>query len=291
MAKYLDPKADLTFKKVFGEHKDLMISFLNALLPLDEDGQIEGIEYLPFELVPENPLMKDTIVDVRCTDQLGRSFIVEMQMIWTPEFMKRVLFNATKSYSRQLDKGGHYSDLQPVYSLNLVNDVFRTDTDEFYHDYGIMDIKYRGQIIEGMHLVFIELPKFKPHSFGEKKMMVLWLRFLTEINEKTGKAPQELLDNPETNKALGLVEESAYTEAQMNGYDHFWDMVSTERTLMSSAKRSGLAEGEAKGFTKGKAEGIHEERVRNAKAMKELGLPVESIQKITGLTEEEIEKL
>ena len=28
--KYLDPKADLTFKKVFGEHQDLVISFLNA---------------------------------------------------------------------------------------------------------------------------------------------------------------------------------------------------------------------------------------------------------------------
>ena len=30
MSKYLDPKADLTFKKVFGEHRDLVVSFLNA---------------------------------------------------------------------------------------------------------------------------------------------------------------------------------------------------------------------------------------------------------------------
>ena len=37
MAKYLDPKADVTFKKVFGEHTNLVISLLNALLPL-EDG-------------------------------------------------------------------------------------------------------------------------------------------------------------------------------------------------------------------------------------------------------------
>ena len=36
MAKYLDPKADLTFKKVFGEHKELVISFLNALSEGDE---------------------------------------------------------------------------------------------------------------------------------------------------------------------------------------------------------------------------------------------------------------
>lgn len=43
--KYLDPKADLTFKLVFGEHKDLVMSLLNALLPLDPDGQIASLEY------------------------------------------------------------------------------------------------------------------------------------------------------------------------------------------------------------------------------------------------------
>ena len=40
MAKCLEPKADLTFKKVFGEHPDLVMSLLNALLPLSEDQTI-----------------------------------------------------------------------------------------------------------------------------------------------------------------------------------------------------------------------------------------------------------
>ena len=54
--KYLDPKADVTFKKVFGEHKNLVISLLNALLPLDPGKQVESIEYLPPELVPRTPI-------------------------------------------------------------------------------------------------------------------------------------------------------------------------------------------------------------------------------------------
>ena len=238
MAVYLDPKADLTFKKVFGEHKELMISFLNAMLPLPDNGQVEWIEYLEPELIPDHPLKKDTIVDVRCKDVRGRQFLVEMQMIWTPAFMKRVLLNATKAYSRQLDKGGHYEDIQPVYSLNLVNDTFRDDTEDYYHDYGIMDIKNPDQTIDEMHLIFIELPKFKPHSFHDKKMMVLWLRYLTEINEKTRQAPAELLENPDTCKALDIVKESAFTEAQMAGYEHFWDAVSTERTLVGAVERA-----------------------------------------------------
>lgn len=95
--RYLDPKADLTFKHVFGEHPDLVISLLNALLPLNPRHEIREIEYLPAELVPENPLRKNSIVDVRCRDAEGRQFIVEMQMIWSPEFRQRVLFNASKA--------------------------------------------------------------------------------------------------------------------------------------------------------------------------------------------------
>ena len=319
MGKYLDPRADLTFKKVFADHKDLMISFLNALLPLSDDGQVTSIEYLPFELIPTMPLKKDTIVDVRCEDQRRRQFIVEMQMIWTADFFKRVLFNSSKAYVKQLRSGEDYSDLQPVYSLNLINEAFLHDTDEWYHDYGLMEFKYPDHVIEDMHVIFIELPKFKPHSFTEKKMTALWLRFLTEIGEDTKIAPKELMENPETRKALDIVEESAYSDAQMAYYDHFWDMVSVERTLHSSVRRErekgkaeGKAEGIAEGFKqgmeqgmqqgmeqgmqqgmeqgmqKGMAQGALDTAMASAKAMKADGMPVVLIAKYTGLSEEQV---
>ncbi|MBQ9587217.1 MAG: PD-(D/E)XK nuclease family transposase, partial [Bacteroidales bacterium] len=102
--KYLDPKADLTFKLVFGEHPDLVMSLLNSLLPLEPDGQITDVEYLSNEMVPENPGKKNSIVDVRCTDGRGRQFIVEMQLYWNPWFQQRVLLNASKAVIKQLDK-------------------------------------------------------------------------------------------------------------------------------------------------------------------------------------------
>ena len=133
--KYVDPKADLTFKKVFGEHSDLLASLLNALLPLPEDGKIVSIEYLPPEIVPDDPLHKDSIVDVRCKDQNGRQFIVEMQMIWSPDYNQRALFNAAKAYSRELPAGGNYRNLKTVYSLNLLNDNLDLDVPQWYHHY------------------------------------------------------------------------------------------------------------------------------------------------------------
>ena len=195
--RYLNPKADLTFKKVFGEHPDLIISFLNALLPFEKpEEEITQVEYLNPEMVPQTPFHKDSIVDVRCKDQSGRQFIVEMQMMWTSAYKQRVLFNASKAYVSQLDKGKDYELLQPVYSLNLVNDTF-SDSKGYYHDFQIVEETETREVIEGLRFIFIELPKFTPDNYQGKKMQVLWLRYLTEINEKTREAPEELMENPE----------------------------------------------------------------------------------------------
>ena len=138
------------------------------------------------------------------------------------------------------------------------------------------------------------LPKFKPHSFHDKKMKVLWLRYLTEIDEKTRTAREELLANPETRKALDIIEESAYTDAQMAGYDHFWEAVSWERTLVSAAmKRSEQAhkKGYEVGLKMGMEKGILSERLRNAKVMKRMNVPLDTIIQVTGLSKEEIDRL
>ena len=290
--RYLSPKADLTFKKVFGEHPDLVISFLNALLPFEqEDEEITWVEYLNPELIPQTPLRKDSIVDVRCRDRVGRQFIVEMQMMWTSAYKQRVLFNASKAYVSQLEKGGDYELLQPVYSLNLVNDTF-SDSKEYYHDYKIVETADTKEVIEGLRFIFIELPKFTPQNYGDKKMQVLWLRYLTEINEKTREVPEELLENPEINKAVTQLEESAFSEAQLLGYDRFWDMVSTAKMQISSSRREALEKGLKEGLEQGLEQGRklgHEEANRiNARKMTAKGYSVEDIAEITGLSIGEI---
>lgn len=309
--KYLNPKADLTFKSVFGEHPDLVMSLLNALLPLKPEQEIIDIEYLPSEMVPENPLRKNSIVDVRCKDQKGRLFIVEMQMIWSPEFKQRVVFNASKAYVRQIDSGQRYELLQPVYSLNLVNDIFEPELTDFYHHYSLIHVEHSNKVIDGLQLIFVELPKFNPHTYTEKRMQVLWLRFLTEINEHTREAPAELMANPQVNKALNAVRESAFTDAQLLGYEKFWDIISVEKGIQISAERKGKAEGLAEGLAEGivvgkaegiaegiavgKAEGLAEGLIEGkrlaATILKQQGMAPEVIAQYTGLPVEEIEAL
>ena len=311
--RYLDPKADLTFKKVFGEHPDLVISFLNALLPFENaDEEISSVEYVGFVEMSNNLLRKDSLVDmdVRCKDRLGRQFIVEMQMMWTSAYKQRVLFNASKAYVSQLDKGGDYELLQPVYSLNLLNDTF-SDSPTYYHDYRIVEVAETKEVIEGLRFIFIELPKFTPKNYGDKKMQVLWLRYLTEIDEKTREVSEDLMENPDISKAVGQLEESAFNDAQLLAYDKFWDMVSTAKMHLSSALRDGmekglkegrevgLKEGRAEGLKEGRAEGLkeglekghEEERLKNAMNLKQLGVSVEIISQATGLGADEIAML
>ena len=301
MPKYLDPKADLTFKKVFGEYPELTISFLNALLPLKDDEQITSVSYLTPEMMPDNPLRKYSIVDVRCTDAKGRMFLVEMQTVWSEEFKQRVLFNASKAYVGQLKKGKKYELLQPVYSLNLVNEVFEKDIDDAYHYYRLVHEKHSERIIDGLHLVFVELPKFKPQNFSDKKMLALWLRFLTEIDEQVTEVDPELLADKDINQALELVEISAFDEGQLEAYERFWDGVRVEKALqddhakiIKQAKELvGQAEekGRAEGIAEGKAQGAQSEKFDTAKRMKADGLPLDVISKYTQLPISEIEKL
>ncbi len=313
VGKYLDPRADLTFKKIFGEHKHLVISLLNALLPLKEDEQVESIEYWPAEKVPDRPLAeKDSIVDVCCKDNKNREFIVEMQMTWTDSFKKRVLFNASKAYVAQSKRGDEYALLQPVYALNFVNAEFMKDVDDYYHYYHLVHDKYTNEVIDGLHLVFVELPKFKPQTYSERKMQVLWLRFLTEINDETREVPAELLENAETNEALEIIERAAFSDAEMRAYDKFWDIVSRQKTLEGDYKREinamknevemaekAIEEAKAEAEeakaeaeeAKAEAEEAKSKLVDSARKMKVKGYAVEDIADITGLPAEEIETL
>ena len=286
--KYLNPKADVTFRKVFGEHEDLVMSLLNALLPLDEGKRIEHVEYLTQEMVPENPGKKNCTIFVFCRITDSSSFIVEIQRDWNNTFQHHIELNAAKAVVKQLGTSEDYSLLQPVYDLNLINDVgFDAGPDEFYHDYAIVNVEHSDRIIEGLRFVFVELPKFKPQTIKEKKMAVLWLRFLTEIDRDTDEIPAELLENPETSKALKILEKSAYNEAELRAYEYYWDAVYNER----GAIRHGYKQGYAEGLAEGRAEGIEQVKLDTARWMKAKGYPVEDIAEITGLTAETINSL
>lgn len=276
MSRYLDPKADVVFKKIFGDHPHLLISFLNAVLPLDSDNPIVELSYLPMEQVPSIPEFKRTIADVKCKDAKGRIFIVEMQMNWTDSFKQRLLFGASQAFIKQLKKGQEYKFLQPVYGLGMVAEIYEKTSPDWYHHYQLVKKGHlKNDIIEHLQLIFIELPKFPIHSPDEKKLRLLWLRFLREIDENTKIISQELLDIPEIAQAIELAEESAYTKGELEVYEGYWDSVRREKTIIMDK------------YTEGKTDG----KTETAANMLKADIPIDEICLFTGLSIKSIAKL
>ena len=282
MPKYLDPKADLTFKKIFGQHKHLVMSLLNALLPMPDGMEIKSVEYMPTENVPDNPAKKYSIVDVFCTDNFGRNFIVEMQSYWNTEFFARTLFNAASIFTKQLKKGMSFGDLKDVYTLGLINDkkAFNYGNDEYIQEYYLTNKNHpEDDRRTELSMVFVVLPNFKPQNRAVKKMHNLWLKFLTEIDENTTDADPELIENKDTHEALELLRTSAFTEGEMLAYEKYWLDVSTERSALERERAEGIAEG------------IKQNKINIARMMKQHGDDISYIAAITGLTSEQIQEL
>ena len=126
-------------------------------------------------------------------------------------------------------------------------------------------------------------------------MMVLWLRFLTEINSNTKDIPSDLLNDPEIGKAVEELEISGFTDAELRAYDKFWDSVSVERTLLDDRYQKGMEKGIETGFKKGRAEGMEEgmnqRSLEIARKMLAKGMDDASVMDMTGLTTEEIKLL
>jgi hypothetical protein len=80
--KFIDPRIDFAFKKIFGSEdtKEILISFLESLLDLKNEKRIKEITILdPYQL-PKIKGLKTSVLDVKCKDHRGITYIVEMQI-------------------------------------------------------------------------------------------------------------------------------------------------------------------------------------------------------------------
>jgi hypothetical protein len=282
LAQYFDPRNDVVFKKIFYNHSDLLINFLNALIPLPEDREIESVENIPMELMPETPLKDHSSFDVLCTDNYGMQFIVEISMLWHTYYDIWINTDASKVYFR---KPATLQDSKfPVYSLGLLtNEIYDKNTPEFYHHYKTVNIKDSNKVFNGLQFIMIELEKFNPATMADRKMAVLWLRFFTEVRENTLTVSNDLLEDSTIRRAIKICQHYAYTPAELYVYDKYWDIVSCEKTALGAKFREGKEIGIEIGKEKERIQLI----IKNRKA----GLSVEIIANFIGLTPEQVSEI
>lgn len=253
----LDPKSDVSFKRIFGEHQKYLIPLLNAILKHPEPITIAN--YLPNELNPSFDNGKNTIVDVRCSDQLGRQFIVEMQLIYFPSFLQRVFFNLSKLFARQLNIGEDFSELKPIYSVNLLlNDAF-PETNEFLNTFKFLNTNNLRHQFGEVEFIFIELSKWKKLiKFDTENEFHHWLKFFMDPNFYKNLSKEDIEKYGFVIDAVGLLELNSYTMEELVAHDRYMDNIRTHNAIMRGAMEKGMAEGLEKGIEKGLEKGLEE---------------------------------
>jgi predicted transposase/invertase (TIGR01784 family) len=180
-----------------------------------------------------------------------------MQVSKQAGFVKRVITNMTKVYSRQLSKVDPYVLAQPVYSLNLLDHVLSSNETKWFHHYTLTERELHEDHIDDLNLILIELPKWKKlNIFDLEKPKDRWLMYLSDPNMFSEfLTEKELARYNEISEAIEVLETKNFTPQQIRGYELYIDNIRTYVGTMSEAKREGREEGRLEGKEEGKAEG------------------------------------
>lgn len=248
---FADPKTDFIFKRIFGSepHKHLLVELLNTLLELEGDRRIQNLTYLSAEQMVPLPEMKLSIVDVKCRDERGRTYVVEMQVLNVDGMEKRVVYNASKAYVMQLPTGEAYRDLCPVIGVTICDFVFWTDNGAsrtggvpvpMLSRWRMQEARSGAKGLSDIQYVFLELPKYAagPEPEGTVDR---WAYFFREA-ENLKVIPAALEVSPFSD-ALEVARTAYFTREEWDVYDLAKMAEQDARGALSLARTEGRAEG------------------------------------------------
>ncbi len=256
--KYLDPKNDLAFKKIFGEekHKRITISFLNAVCHLEGDAKIADLIFLHLKQTPEIDARKESIIDVLVRDEKGARYIIEMQVAKVKGFEKRAQYYAAKTYISHLGPGEGYENLKKVIFLAITSYTLFPNKEGYKSDHEILDANTHECDLKDFSFIFVELPKFNKKEGELFTLEDKWYYFLKHA--EGGEDISEILADPDIREAHKVLESYYWTEEQLWEYQQVSLASHDARNALAAALEDGLAKGIEKGLARGKEEGLAE---------------------------------
>jgi predicted transposase/invertase (TIGR01784 family) len=272
--KFVDIKNDIAFRKIFGNEnkKEILISFLNAVLKLENQNKIKTITLLnPFQL-PKIQGLKVTVIDVKATDEKGNIFIIEMQLTDKKGLDKRIQYYGAKGYSSQIESGDEYLKLKPMIFIGILDfDYF--ESSNYISRHLIMDSETGERKFKDLEFNFIELQKFTKQLSQIDNLVDKWIYFIKN-SENLEVIPENINDSGLLT-AYKDAEKHNWTKAELEEYEYAQMREQDERGEIE------LAEERA----------VENKTIEIAKEMILENFTKEQIRKITKLPIEMIEKL
>ena len=283
---FLDVRTDYAFKKVFGskESKNILISFLNSIVYKESTKKIADLTIVDPYNIPMLKGMKDTFVDVKADLNDGTKVIIEMQVLNHMGFEKRVLYNAAKNYSVQLNKNESYELLNPVIALNIVDFNMFNENNEVITNFKLLEKQQFINYSDDIELIFIELPKFSKTEEELENITDQWIYFIKNAGslEYIPKNIDECIV-----EALKSVNEAGMSKSELESQHKRKEFIFIQKSSIELAKEQGIAQGIEQGMEKGIQEGENKKAMEIARNLLDV-LDDETISLKTGLSKEEI---
>lgn len=285
--RYVNFYTDFAFKKLFGTemNKDLLISFLNALLQGRE--VVLDVNYLNTEHLGTQEYDRRAVFDVYCKNDKGEVFLVEMQKGEQQFFKDRSIYYSTFAIREQAPRGEWNYELKGVYTIGILTFCFDKEREgNYYHEVKLMDTATKEVFYDKLVFIYLEMPKFTKQENELESLFDKWLyviRNLAALMERPRvlqeKVFAHLFEAAEIAK-FSRVERYEYEESLKAYRDWF--------SVMATAELRGEERGKEKGLKEGLEKGRIEERLRNARGLKARGVDAEIIAQVTGLSVDDI---
>jgi len=253
LSKFLDPKNDVAFKRIFGNEKnqDILIHFLNDVLVFREKSPIQEVKFLKTIQDPDIRSKKTSIVDILCTDENGCKYIVEMQVAGTAGFEKRAQYYAAKAYSSQANIGDEYHTLKEVIFLAIADYIMFPEKKEYKSDHVIFDKKTYEHDLKDFSFTFIELPKFTKTIDELSTLQEKWCYFFKHAEETSPNDLKKLVGNDDIiERVYQELDRFYWNEQELLDYE---SAEKAKKDFLASMRKQ-FKDGEIEGIAKGKAE-------------------------------------
>jgi predicted transposase/invertase (TIGR01784 family) len=253
--KFVDPKTDIAFKKIFGNdaHKSILIEFLNEILVLEYP--IASLDILNPYQSPKLYDLKSTSLDIRAKDKADREFIVEMQVAKETWFSQRALYYSSKAYSQQLSIGGNYQDLKPVIFLGILNfSAFSHESHLSRHLF--LNSETKQHDLKDLEFNFVELTKFKKSEHQLETIADKWIYFIQQAI-KLDHVP-ESANTPALKLAYEIAAQHKWSRAELEIYEVQEMELCRIQNVLQTARMEGLEQGLAEGLAEGIEKGIEQ---------------------------------
>lgn len=275
LSRYASVLLDSTFKRTFGTDKELLMLFLEEVLP---GRKIRDITYTNTVNTNHDSALHDSVFDVECVDaDTGERFTVELQLDDQEFFYDRALFYASLMIEKQLPKGMAAYEYPPVYVISLQN--FRTHNPDkgFVFRFSLHEDSSNEKMTDRLNFIFLELPNARHYDTEGTSITEKICYTLAHMDTFEHRPPK--LKGKFFEILFKLLEIANFAPDERVKYQH---EMTTERDRINQLDYA---------RKKGREEGREEERTKNAKNLLALGVDPATIAKATGLSEAEMASL